>query len=53
LISVQLISSGSSCEPPLVVSSSTVVLNQNHFSLDSKIISSSSGLKPVLIFLNL
>jgi hypothetical protein len=53
LISVQLISNGSSCEPLQIVPSSTVVLNQNRFGPDSKTINNDSGLKLLLIFLNL
>jgi hypothetical protein len=53
LISVQLISIGSSCEPLLIVPSSTAILKQNRFGPDSKTISSGSGIKPLMIFLNL
>jgi hypothetical protein len=53
LISVQLISNGSSCEPLLIVPLSTVILNQNRFGPDSKTLSSGSGLKSFMIFLNL
>jgi hypothetical protein len=43
LINIQLISNGSSFEPLLIIPPSVAVLNQNHFGLNFKTISSGSS----------